>query len=594
MSGETVGYIGTGNLTQSGGTNSTWSLTLTLFPGSSGTYNLNGGLLVVQVALSQGNGTATFNFGGGTLDTIYGFSSSLNMNLTGNGGNATVDTTGGTIGLTGNLTGGGGLTVVGPSTLTLSGTNSSFSGPLTINGGTLQVPSGALTTPSLFVASSGTATVAHSGGSVSVTTLYVGTNSNNNGTYLLSGSAALSAGTECVGFSGNGVFTQTGGTNTISNELVLGNNAGASGTYNLFGGLLVVPNIIQGSGSASLNITGGSLTGGASGVSIALPIVLTSSGSSGTFNTSSSSLILAGPISGSGGLTKTGSATLVLSGNNTYSGGTTVSQGSLQLANANATQNTTVTVGVNNGLQFSGGIGSFNVGSIGGSGNLVLANTGGTAITLVTGGNNANTTYSGLISGAGTLVHNGSGTLVLTGTNTFTGGLILGPDAIGVSGSGSAGNGGITFSAGSATLFPIAPNVALANTFVLNTNVTGNIDTNGYTFTITGPITGSGNLSKTDSGTLILTNSNSYSGNTTISQGVLQLGNSAAVQSSTVNINVDSGLQFSAGIGTCSVGGLSGSNALRSATRVKCQWHSWWAAITPTRRSAARSAAPAN
>ena len=50
-------------------------------------------------------------------------------------------------------------------------------------------------------------------------------------------------------------------------------------------------------------------------------------------------------------------------------------------------------------------------------------------ITLVTGGNNANTTYSGVISGQGTLVHNGSGTLVLTGSNTYTGGTILGPDA---------------------------------------------------------------------------------------------------------------------------------------------------------------------
>ena len=91
----------------------------------------------------------------------------------------------------------------------------------------------------------------------------------------------------------------------------------------------------------------------------------------------------------------------MLSGSNTYSGDTTVSQGALLLSNSNAAQNTTLAVGVNNGLLFSGGIGTFNVGAIAGSGGLALADSGGNPVTLVSGGNNASTTYSGVISGAG-------------------------------------------------------------------------------------------------------------------------------------------------------------------------------------------------
>ncbi len=337
--------------------------------------------------------------------------------------------------------------------------------------------------------------------------------------------------------------------------MYLGNNTGANGTYNLFGGLLVAPSILQGSGSGSLNITGGTLTGGGT---ISLPIILGSAGSSGTFNTLSSTLTLAGQVSGSGGLTKTGSGKLVLSGSNTYSGDTTVSQGALLLSNSNAAQNTTLAVGVNNGLLFSGGIGAFNVGSIAGSGGLALADAGGNPVTLVSGGNNASTTYSGVISGAGTLVHNGAGRLLLTASNTYSGGTILGPDALA---SVYALPGPITFSA-NATLQAAGPTFAVTSNVVVDPSVTATIDTAGYSVPVSGTISGAGNLNKAGAGSLILANSNTYSGGTSISQGTLQLASAVAVQNSTVSINVDNGLQFSPGIGAFDVGGLSGSNSL--------------------------------
>ena len=128
-------------------------------------------------------------------------------------------------------------------------------------------------------------------------------------------------------------------------------------------------------------------------------------------------------------LTKAGSATLTLTAANGYSGSTLIGGGKLLLGNPNAAQNATVNVAVDNGLQFAGGIGSYNIGSITGVGALALADTGGSPVTIVTGGNNADTTYSGAISGPGMLVHGGSGVLALTGVNTYSGGTILTEDA---------------------------------------------------------------------------------------------------------------------------------------------------------------------
>jgi T5SS/PEP-CTERM-associated repeat protein len=60
---------------------------------SKGTYNLNGGTLLVK-ALLRGDGAAVFKFGGGTLQATGALSSDLGMELTGNGGDAKVDTAG--------------------------------------------------------------------------------------------------------------------------------------------------------------------------------------------------------------------------------------------------------------------------------------------------------------------------------------------------------------------------------------------------------------------------------------------------------------------------------------------------------------------
>ncbi len=88
--------------------------------------------------------------------------------------------------------------------------------------------------------------------------------------YLLSGSGQLAAPVEYVGYSqyvgepGTGVFTQSGGTNTVTDQLCVGYVYGSGGTYQLSGaGQLTVGNAVRvgsDSGTGRLEWLGGSLT----------------------------------------------------------------------------------------------------------------------------------------------------------------------------------------------------------------------------------------------------------------------------------------------------------------------------------------------
>ena len=97
-------------------------------------------------------------------------------------------------------------------------------------------------------------------------------------TYNLSESGLLSSGAESVGYSGTGVFTQSGGTNSIPGGtncgLFLGGSAqGCSGTYNLNGGLLNLCSLTYAGGAATFNFSGGTLQA-SSGFSASLPMTL--------------------------------------------------------------------------------------------------------------------------------------------------------------------------------------------------------------------------------------------------------------------------------------------------------------------------------
>ena len=68
-----------------------------------------------------------------------------------------------------------------------------------------------------YVGNAGTGTFTQSGGSNGgSSSLFLGYNSTGNGTYQLSGPAALSTNSQFVGYDGTGILSQSGGTNTVS------------------------------------------------------------------------------------------------------------------------------------------------------------------------------------------------------------------------------------------------------------------------------------------------------------------------------------------------------------------------------------------
>ncbi len=134
-----VDAAGEGTFTQTGGLVSLNSGQIRFGPGT-GTYNLNGGTLAVNVAnpfLDLG-GESNFNLGGGTIAGLTSFSTTLGFNLT-EGTTSTFDASTGTSStLSGVLEGTGALKKAGDGTLILNAANT-YSGGTWVSDGTLEL-----------------------------------------------------------------------------------------------------------------------------------------------------------------------------------------------------------------------------------------------------------------------------------------------------------------------------------------------------------------------------------------------------------------------------------------------------------------------
>lgn len=160
-----------------------------------------------------------------------------------------------------------------------------------------------------------------------------------------------------------------------------------------------------------------------------------------------------------------------------------------------------------------------------------------------------------ILFGSRPLIKYGSGTLAITGDATFTGGSTVNGGTMLIGNGGTTGSvqGNVAFCSNAGD--PLCD--ASANK-VLAFNRSNNL-------TFAGTISGPGQLLQEGGGTLILTANNTYSGGTTISSGILQLGNGGTSGSVSGNIVDNSGLSFNRSDAFTLSGAISGSGAVQQA-----------------------------
>jgi fibronectin-binding autotransporter adhesin len=355
------------------------------------------------------------------------------------------------------------------------------------------------------------------------------------------------------GATGAATFTSGSGATSLPSVLTFTGTAGGTATNDVAGTVNVGGlNFAPGAGSYTLAGSGFTLAPNANirnlstnQQTISADIVL--AGDQWVQADPGSSLTISGNISGAAALTKLGSGTLTLSGNSSYSGTTTVSAGVLEIGSGgttgsvagNISNNATVIFNRSNALTYSGAISGSGALTKLGSGTLTLSGnssySGGTTISagvLEIGSG----ILPGAISGSGALTKLGSGVLTLSGSNAYSGNTTVSAGVLAISNTTAlpgwdvAGRlavaGGAALAVGNsvndaavATLLSTGSNFQAGAAIGFDTTA-GN---RTYATAIGDTAQGSLGLVKLGSGTLTLSGNSSYSGDTTISAGVLQI-----------------------------------------------------------------------
>lgn len=522
------------------------STTITIQPGGvtandlqfSGTaYTLTGGTLTLNGA------TPTITL----APSPQGWTAQIGSTLAGSNGFVVTSSGSGVLDLTGSNSLSGPISVSGSAVLVLNNANA------VSNASSLNLGANAQLRPGGNI-ESGTARINNLTGAGTINANYAGTmlanvirtldlNTTTDGTFSgsiqdgnnqrliaiqKSGSATLTlAGTNTF----SGATAVNGGTLQLGNSAALQNSNFAGGAGALSFGSLTTATFggLTGSSNLTLSNTAGS----------AVALAVGGNNNSTTYS---------GALSGAGGLTKSGAGTLTLSGSNSYTGVTTVAAGVLGLSGGNAIANTgTVTInnvaGATLRLNANETIGSIGVGLDGQTTSTVDVG----AFTLTLSAHNATAGAIGTqlygLTGSGGLVMNsttGLGELNLTGGNS---GIVALSNP-------SAGNNQMKVVLTGATSFRLG--AGILGTSVTIGELTGSVNTNiegtyGFgagtktlvvdqasTTTFAGKIQdGTGSrliaLTKSGTGTLILSNSNTYTQTTTVTGGVLRLDNANAL-----------------------------------------------------------------
>jgi autotransporter-associated beta strand protein len=459
----------------------------------SGTNGYTGGTTVTSGTLQIGAGATTGSIVGniadsGTVVFDYANAQSFAGVISGSGA---VSLLSGNLAMTA-VQSYTGLTTITAGTLALSGSGNIASSLGVVANGTLDISATSGTTITSLSGSgavqlgSQTLTIANASGTFSGVIESAGGSSAGviiaGGTQTLSGTSSYT-----------GTTTISGGTlsltalNALATSPILDNATLdiSSATSNL--GNLVTVNIASLNGAGMVTLGGNTL-------------VLTAA--AGTFS---------GAIAGSGGVTISG-GTETLTGANAYTGTTAIASGSTLALSGNGSLAASA-IADGGALDVSAASGGVIVASLSGGGRVAL---GGNSLTL----NNAAGDFSGIISGTGSLEVSG-GTQTLSGANAYTGGTFIGSGGTLQLGDGGAGG-------------SIIGNVVDGGTLAFNYS--------GST-TFSGTVTGTGSINQLG-GTTVLTAANSYSGGTTITAGVLQVGNGGATGSISGNAADNGTLAF--------------------------------------------------
>jgi fibronectin-binding autotransporter adhesin len=437
--------------------------------------NNSAGLHIASGAIFDGvEGTIVVDAltGAGTLQGGYNSSAATTTIGIANGSG----TFSGVIKDSGDLGGVLALIKAGTGTETLTGANT-YTGGTTLGGGVINLgSSGAL---------SGSGTLSFTGGTLQ----YSAANATDySGRFATAANQAYSIDTN-----GQSVTFATALTSSAGSLTKLGEGKLILTGANTYTGMTTI-------GAGTLSIGSGGTTGtlGSSSGNVVDSAAL-------VFNRSDS-MSVANIISGTGTVTQSGTGTLTLMGTNTYSGTTSISAGTLAIGNGGT----------------SGSLGS---GSVMDNATLSFDRS-----------NSA--TVANAISGAGGVTKVGTGTITLMAANTYSGTTIASAGILQLGNANAAQASTVALAGGTLALssgiktFNVgglsgSGNLALTDTS--STAATLVVGANNANTTYSGTLSGGGSLTKTGNGVLMLTATNSYTGPTAVSAGVLQAATTASL-----------------------------------------------------------------
>jgi autotransporter-associated beta strand protein len=492
--------------------------------------SLGGGITLSAGTLAYGSvtalGSGSVTFAANTTLRADAAGTLANNLVTNNGFTGTFDTQANNVTLSGDITGQGQLLKKGAGILYLAGTGNTFSGGLVVENANT-----AIVGPTAY----GVVLMAHNAAGTGPLT--IGNASTSSARFSLNGHnqtvSALSSGSagvrvlEANGTTGGAVSTltvdqsidtsytgflrdQNGGGGVLALVKTGGgllDLSGSQASQNYSGGLTVNGGTLGFAAAANVGTGTITLGGGTLRYTPAGTTALTLTNASVVLTTATTSTLeivdaggtvtVSGVISGAGTLAKSGAGKLTLSNAaNSHSGGVNLSGGTLNYGHIAALGTGSVT--------FTG-IASLQAGVAGSFANQILINNG---VTGTFDTQASSVTASGIISGSGLLTKTGAGTLTLTNaSNAHSGGLAINAGTVNYTQLAALGSGLVTFSGNATLQAGIAGE--LTNSIAIDTGVTGVFDTQANNVTLSGNITGQGQLFKKGSGILYLSGSGS-------------------------------------------------------------------------------------